>query len=123
VRAAFNGVPISPTLAELAQRLNIDLASVADGVLRDHLFREAMAGLTPRMKTAMLAAHEVSLRFGHSHIGCEHMFLAIVLDPESIPSQILRRGGSIDDVLQRLDSLLRSEQYNAPLHEESTDKQ
>ena len=107
-------VPISPTLDAMARRFNIDLASIADDVLRDHVVHEAMAHLTARMQRAMLAAREVSRRYGHSHIGTEHVFLAILLDPDSVPSQILRKVRSTDEVAQELDSLLSSEEYNRP---------
>ena len=107
-------VPISPTLASMARRFDIDLASIADGVLRDHIVHEAMAGLTARMESAMVAAKMLARQYGHSHVGCEHVFLAILLDADSIPSQFTRKAGAIG-IVEDIAALLKSEQYNRPV--------
>jgi hypothetical protein len=107
-------VQISETLAYMADRFEIDLASLAEDAITDRILRDPMSALTARMERALLAAREEGRRFGHKHIGCEHVFLAILLDPHAIPSQILRDMGAADDVVQRLRALLGSECYNRP---------
>ena len=107
-------VEISETLAYMADRFQIDLSSLAEDALTDRILRDPMSGLTARMKTALLAAGEEARRFGHKHIGCEHVFLAILLDQHAIPSQMLREMGAADDVVQRIQTLLGSEWYTQP---------
>jgi ATP-dependent Clp protease ATP-binding subunit ClpC len=105
-------VPISDHLAFLARRFNIDLPAVADEALREHLLREPLKAFTPRMRAALLAAREEANRLRHSHIGTEHVFLGILLDPDAIPTQLLRRSGTLDDAIEQLRALLGSDEYN-----------
>jgi len=107
-------VRISETLAHMADRFQIDLSSLAEDALTNVILRDPMSALTARMKRALLAAREEGRRLGHKHVGCEHVFLAILLDRHAIPSQILREVGAADDVVQRIQTLLRSEWYNRP---------
>lgn len=103
-------VSISRTLAEMARRLNIDLDEIADEAIRRYLVADATAGMTSRMQAALLAAKMLSRQFGHEHIGCEHVFLAILLDGDSMPSQFVRKAGAIN-VVEDIAGFLRSEQY------------
>lgn len=115
-------VPISPTLAHIAHRFGIDLSSLAEEALRDRILREPLPALTSRMAIALLTAREEGRRFGHAHIGCEHVFLAILLDRHSIPAQILRDMGAADDVVQQIQTLLGSDVYNRGLGRDRNDK-
>src|SRR5262249_5654470 len=115
-------VPISPTLAHIANRFDIDLSALADEALRDRILREPVTALTSRMAMALLTARQEAWRFGHAHIGCEHVFLAILLDPHSVPAQILRDIGAAHDVVQQIQTLLGSDVYNRGLGEDRNDK-
>ena len=115
-------VPISPTLAHIARRFDIDLSAVAEEALRDRILRQPLPALTSRMAIALLAARQEAQRFGHAHIGCEHVFLGILLDPHSIPTQILRDMGAADDVVQQIQTLLGSDVYNRGLGRDGNDK-
>lgn len=107
-------VAISPTLATIAKRLNIDLAALADEALTQRIVRDSISALTPRMGTALLVAKETSGRFGQKHLGTEHIFLAILLDPHSIPSQILEDIGVREQVIKEIETMLASDAYNRP---------
>jgi ATP-dependent Clp protease ATP-binding subunit ClpA len=105
-------VAISPTLAHMAERFDIDLSSLAEQALRDRILAEPTTALTARMTTALLTARQEGRRLGHSHIGCEHVFLGILLDKHSIPAQILQDMGVGEDVVQRIQTMLASDGYN-----------
>ena len=107
-------VRISETLAHMADRFQIDLSSLAEDAITDRILRDPISALTARLQRALLAAREEGRRLGHKHVGCEHVFLAILLDRDAIPSQILQEVGAADDVIQRIQTLLRSEWYNRP---------
>jgi hypothetical protein len=50
----------------------------------------------------------------HSHIGVEHLFLAIIRDPDAIPTQVLASHVSIEEVETRLLDLMNSVSYRTP---------
>ncbi len=108
----MESIPVSPFLAEMARRFDIDLASLADEAVRDRMLRDPVRALTPRMQAILLAAHHEARGLGHPHIGTEHIFLAVVLDHASIPSQVLEEMGVVHDVVHRIRALLRSEGYH-----------
>jgi ATP-dependent Clp protease ATP-binding subunit ClpA len=74
--------------------------------------RDPVSALTSRMRKALVAAEQTAGELGHHHIGCEHVFLAILLDRHSIPSQILQQSGTLEEIVQRLQALLAGELYN-----------
>jgi hypothetical protein len=39
---------------------------------------------------------------GHKHIGTEHVFLAILLDGDALPTQMMERIGARNEVVQKL---------------------
>jgi ClpA/ClpB-like protein len=105
-------VPISLTLAVLAERFGIDLASIAEDALSERVLRDVVGKVTARMRTALLSSSELSGEFGHSHIGCEHVFLAILADQNSLPSQVMERLGWRTDVIDEIGQIMRSDLYN-----------
>ena len=67
------------------------------------------------MRTAFLVAHDTARQHGQTHVGTEHVFLAILLDPHSIPSQMLNEIGVREQVMKEIETLLASEPYNRPV--------
>src|SRR5258708_35601553 len=95
------GISISPTLASLAKRFDIDLSEYADEALTERLLRDPVSVLTARVRTALLGAQKLARDFGHKHIGTEHVFLAILLDADPIRSQIMDSTGTLNEVVQQ----------------------
>ncbi len=83
-------VAISPKVASIAERFNTDLSALADEVLTQRILRDSLGTLTARMAIAFLVAQQTAQRYRQKHVGAEHVFLAILLDPHSIPSQMLQ---------------------------------
>ena len=46
---------------------------------------------TPRYDRIMAASRQVAWDPGHTYVGVEHLFLAIVQDPNAVPTQVLSR--------------------------------
>ncbi len=96
----------------MAKRFNIDLSKYADEALGERILRDPVSALTARMQVALLAALKSAREFGHNHVGTEHVFLAILLDPHSLPSQILEDVGAKEDLVKRIQAMLASDSYN-----------
>jgi hypothetical protein len=108
------GISISPTLARLAKRFDIDLSVFAEEALTERVLRDPVAMLTARMRTALLASQRLAADSGHEHIGTEHIFLAILLDENALPSQIMQSIGGRDEVVRQVRTLLASDSYSRP---------
>jgi hypothetical protein len=106
-------VRISPTLAFTAKRFEIDLSSLADEALWERTLHDPVSALTTRMKVALLTARKTALDLGHHHVGTEHVFLGILLDASSLPSQILEDIGAKQAVVDRIRAMLASDSYNS----------
>jgi ATP-dependent Clp protease ATP-binding subunit ClpA len=46
---------------------------------------------TPRYERIVAASREIAWDLGHNYVGVEHLFLAIVQDPDAVPTQVLSR--------------------------------
>jgi ATP-dependent Clp protease ATP-binding subunit ClpA len=46
---------------------------------------------TPRYDRIVAASRQIAWDLGHTYIGVEHLFLAIVEDPDAMPTQVLSR--------------------------------
>ena len=53
---------------------------------------------TPRHRQVLDASAELARELGHSYIGVEHLFLAIVRDRAAVPTQVLARITDLDRV-------------------------
>jgi hypothetical protein len=51
---------------------------------------------TPRYRQVLDASAELARELGHSYIGVEHLFLAIVQDRAAVPTQVLARITDLD---------------------------
>jgi ATP-dependent Clp protease ATP-binding subunit ClpA len=72
-----------------------------------------MPKLTPGAVRSLKRAEDASAEFGHEHVGCEHIIVGILRDPDSIPSQLMERDGSRQRVLTELFRLLSSDSYRS----------
>ncbi len=108
-------VAISPKLATIAERFKIDLSALADEVLLQRILRDSLGALTARMAIAFLVAQETAQRYGQKHLGTEHIFLAILLDPDSIPSQMMKDIGVREQVIKEIEAMLASDSWNGPI--------
>ena len=52
----------------------------------------------PRYRQALDASAELARELGHSYMGVEHLFLAIVRDQAAAPTQVLARITDLDRV-------------------------
>jgi ATP-dependent Clp protease ATP-binding subunit ClpA len=53
---------------------------------------------TPRYRQVLDASAKLARELGHSYIGVEHLFLAIVRDRAAVPTQVLTRMTDLDRV-------------------------
>lgn len=49
--------------------------------------------LTPRAERILRVASDEARRLGHEYVGAEHLFWAIMADPDSVPTQIAEKAG------------------------------
>ncbi len=71
-------------------------------------------GFTPRMHTVLGRAATEAKYAGIGVIGVEHVFLAILDEEGSIPTQVMSRLGLMDQVRAELRNVLESEGYRDP---------
>ena len=69
---------------------------------------------TPRFNQILGASAEIARAMHHSYIGVEHLFLAIIHDPHSVPSQVLAPFVNVADVETRLLDIMNSDLYKTP---------
>lgn len=62
--------------------------------------------LTPRAERILRAANDEAARRGHEYIGAEHLFWALMADPDSVPSQILERAGVRTAAIQQVEQTI-----------------
>jgi ATP-dependent Clp protease ATP-binding subunit ClpA len=74
---------------------------------------ELRAG-TPRFQRVLDAAAEIARSMGHSYIGVEHLFLAILRDPDAVPTQALAEAADVGAVEDRLLAIMNSASYRTP---------
>jgi ATP-dependent Clp protease ATP-binding subunit ClpA len=46
---------------------------------------------TPRYDRIVAASRQLAWDLGHNYVGVEHLFLAMVQDPDAVPAQVLSR--------------------------------
>jgi len=60
---------------------------------------------TPRYDRIVAASRQIAWDLGHSYVGVEHLFLAIVQDPGAVPTQVLTgfvRPAQVGDAVREL---------------------
>ncbi len=66
---------------------------------------------TPRCQDILNSAADLALQMGHSHLGVEHLFLAIIRDPDAIPTGQLAAVADIPGIENRILAVMNSELY------------
>lgn len=70
---------------------------------------------TPRLRDALDTAATVARDSGHTWVGTEHVTIAILRDPASIPAQELRRMGLDPNIIaEQLLAALDGDAYRTP---------
>ena len=67
--------------------------------------------MTPRYIAVSEAAHRIAEELGHSYVGVEHLFVAIIRDGSAIPSQLIERHVRRDTLEQEILNLMTSAGY------------
>jgi ATP-dependent Clp protease ATP-binding subunit ClpA len=76
-----------------------------------------MIGYTPRLHTVLERAATEAKHTNVGAIGVEHVFLAILDEVDSIPTQVLRKLKVLDEIRAELQRVLESEAYHTPSRE------
>jgi len=66
---------------------------------------------TPRYLSIVGASFEVSRAMGHSYVGVEHLFLAMIRDRNAVPTQVLAGMMNLTAVESALLELMNSDSY------------
>jgi ATP-dependent Clp protease ATP-binding subunit ClpA len=66
---------------------------------------------TPRYRRVVENSTEVAREMGHSYVGVEHLFLAIIRDRAAVPAQALARLIDLDQVEAGLLEVMASPSY------------
>jgi ATP-dependent Clp protease ATP-binding subunit ClpA len=66
---------------------------------------------TPRYNQVLKNSVRVAQEMGHSHLGVEHLFLAIIRDRAAVPTQALARLVDLDQVEAGLLEVMASPSY------------
>lgn len=66
---------------------------------------------TPRYTRTLQNAAGLAREMGHGHVGVEHLFLAIIRDPDAVPTQALAQVAELDAVEEALGGVLASPGY------------
>jgi hypothetical protein len=61
--------------------------------------------LTPRAERVLRAASEARRR-GHEYVGAEHLFWALMGNPDSVPAQVLEKAGVRDSAVQDVERII-----------------
>jgi ATP-dependent Clp protease ATP-binding subunit ClpA len=72
---------------------------------------------TPRYYSVLGGASEIARAMGHPYAGVEHLFLAIIHDPDAVPTQVLAGMMDLGEVEARLRELMDSPGYAATSRE------
>lgn len=75
---------------------------------------------TPRYQRMLAAAADLARETGHSHVGTEHLFLAIIRDRDAVPTQVLAGITDLHLLEGRLLEVMASDSYagEPPAHAE-----
>ncbi len=66
---------------------------------------------TPRFGQILAAATSIATERGATHVGVDHLFLAIISDRAAVPTQVLGRLTDLDQVEVELRALMDSDAY------------
>jgi ATP-dependent Clp protease ATP-binding subunit ClpC len=69
---------------------------------------------TPRFHQILGAASAIARSMGHSYLGVEHLFLAILRDPDAVPTQALAEVADTGEAERYLLAIMGSASYRTP---------
>jgi ATP-dependent Clp protease ATP-binding subunit ClpA len=69
---------------------------------------------TPRFRQILGAASEIARSMGHSYVGAEHLFLAILRDKDAMPTQVLSTVADRGAIERALLADMDSASYGTP---------
>ncbi|MET9518787.1 Clp protease N-terminal domain-containing protein [Streptomyces sp. NPDC002994] len=67
---------------------------------------------TPRFDALVAEAGRIATGLGHGHTGAEHLLLAVVRDPDAVPTRVLAELVEPADIEKRLLALMTSPAYH-----------
>jgi ATP-dependent Clp protease ATP-binding subunit ClpA len=67
----------------------------------------------PRYDRIVAASRQIAWDLGHNYVGVEHLFLAIVQDPNAVPTQVLSRFAPPGQVGAAVRDLITSEGWGS----------
>jgi ATP-dependent Clp protease ATP-binding subunit ClpC len=86
-------------------RLGIDLAALRQRALRSASpvrgRQAAVLPASPRVSTVYQFALKEALRFGHNHVGTEHLLLGLACESDGVAAQVLAAFGADEKQLRR----------------------
>jgi ATP-dependent Clp protease ATP-binding subunit ClpA len=68
---------------------------------------------TPHYDRIVAASRQIAWDLGHSYVGVEHLFLAVVQDPDAVPTQVLSRFVPPAQVGAAVRDLITSEEWGS----------
>lgn len=68
---------------------------------------------TPRYNRIVAASRQIAWDLGHTYVGVEHLFLAIVQDPDAVPTDVLSRFVPPEKVGAAVHDLITSEGWGS----------
>lgn len=71
---------------------------------------------TPRFDALVAEAGRIAVSLGHRHTGAEHLMLALLRDPDAVPTQVLAELVEPADIDKRLLTLVTSPTYHENRH-------
>lgn len=66
---------------------------------------------TPRLRQLLKSASFIADDMNHTHVGAEHLMLAILADPQSIPCQILDKFCKLSELVDALEARMSAPGY------------
>jgi ATP-dependent Clp protease ATP-binding subunit ClpC len=69
---------------------------------------------TPRFRRIVGSADEIARSMGHTYVGVEHLFLAILRDPDAVPTQALAQVADTGEAERHLLAIMSSAEYRTP---------
>ncbi|MEU8894037.1 Clp protease N-terminal domain-containing protein [Streptomyces sp. NPDC048442] len=71
---------------------------------------------TPRFDALVAEAGRIAVGLGHQHTGAEHLMMALLRDPDAVPTQVLAELVDPVEIDKRLLTLVTSPTYHENRH-------
>lgn len=70
--------------------------------------------LTPRAERILAAASQEASKRGHDYVGAEHLFWALMADPESVPTQVMEKAGVKETMVKEVERAITNFDSHRP---------